>query len=66
MALVEVDKRTYAENLLKMKTFGGLKIKSYAHVFLNKSMGVVRSSELSLCTFDEIKSYLQQQCVITS
>ena len=61
--LVEVDKRTYADNLLKMKTFGGLKIKSYAHLSLNTSKGVVRSSELSLCTLDEIKSYLQQQGV---
>ena len=61
--LVEVDKRTFADNLPKMKTFGGLKIKSYAHLSLNISNGVVRSSELSLCTLDEIKSYLQQQGV---
>ena len=46
-----------------MKTFGGLKIKSYAHLSLYTSKGVVRSSELSLCTLDEIRSYLQQQGV---
>ena len=48
--LVKVDKKTYAENLLNMKFFSGIKIKTYAHSSLNSSKGVVRSSELSLCT----------------
>ena len=61
--LVEVDKKTYADNLLKLKSFGGLKIKAFAHLSLNSSKGVVRSSELSLCTLDEIKSNLQNQGV---
>ena len=47
--LIEVDKKAYAENLLKMKTFAGLKIKASPHLSLNSSKGVVRSSELSLC-----------------
>ena len=46
--LIEVDKKTYADNLLKMKTFAGLKIKAFPHISLNSSKGVVRSSELSL------------------
>ena len=46
--LIEVDKKAYAENLLKMKTFAGLKIKASPHLSLNSSKGVVRSSELSL------------------
>ena len=56
--LVEVDKKTYADNLLKLKSFGGPKINAFAHLSLNSSKGVVRSSELSLCTLDEIKSNL--------
>ena len=61
--LIEVDKKAYAENLLKMKTFAGLKIKASPHLSLNSSKGVVRSSELSLCTLDEIKTYLKPQGV---
>ena len=30
--LIEVDKKAYAENLLKMKTFAGLKIKASPHL----------------------------------
>ena len=61
--LVEVDKKSYAENLLKMTLFTNIKIKTYPHASLNSSKGVVRSSELSLCTLDEIKSYLKNQSV---
>ena len=61
--LVEVRKKTYADNLLKMNLFAGLKIKAYPHLSLNTSKGVVRSSELSLCTLDEIKTYLKNQAV---
>ena len=61
--LVEIDKKSYADNLLKMKFFANLKIKTFAHNSLNTSKGVVRSSELSLCTLDEIKRYLQNQGV---
>ena len=46
--LVEVDKKSYAENLLKMTLFTNIKIKTYPHASLNSSKGVVRSSELSL------------------
>ena len=61
--LIEVDKKTYADNLLKMKTFAGLKIKAFPHISLNSSKGVVRSYKLSLCTLDEIKTYLKPQGV---
>ena len=61
--LIEVDKKTYADNLLTMKFFTNLKIKSYAHASLNSSKGVVRSAELSLCTLEEIKSHLKTQSV---
>ena len=61
--LVEVNKKPYADILLKIKSFGGLKIKAFAHLSLNTSKGVVRSSELSLCTLDELKSHLANQGV---
>ena len=61
--LIEVDKKPYADNLLKMNNFAGLKIKSFPHISLNSSKGVARSSELSLCTLDEIKTYLKPQGV---
>ena len=61
--LVEVGKKAYANNLLKMNLFVGLKIKSFPHFSLNTSKGVVRRSELSLCTLDEIKTYLKNQGV---
>ena len=54
--LGEVNRKPYADILLKIKTFGGLKIKAFAHLSLNTSKGVVRSSELSFCTLDELKS----------
>ena len=62
--LIEVDRKSYAENLLKMKVFANVKIKAYAHLSLNSCKGVVRSSELSLCTLVELKSNLQDQGVI--
>ena len=61
--LVEVNKKTYAVILLKIKSFGGLKIKAFTHLSLNTSKGVVRSSELSLCTLDKLKSQLANQGV---
>ena len=61
--LVKVGRKTYADNLLKMNLFAGLKIKSFPHYSLNSSKGVVRSSALSLCTLDEIKTYLKSQRV---
>ena len=45
--LVEIDKKSYADNLLMMKFFAYLKIKTFAQNSLNTSKGVVRSSELS-------------------
>ena len=45
------------------RLFANLKINAFAHNSLNSSKGVVRSSELSLCTLEEIKNYLQNQGV---
>ena len=45
---IEVDRKSYADSLLKMKPFANLKIKAFAHNSLNSLKGVVKSSELSL------------------
>ena len=44
--LFEVSKKIYADNLLKMNLFAGLKIKAYPHLSLNISNGVVRCAQL--------------------
>ena len=44
--LVEVSKKTYADNMLKMNLFAGLNIKAYPHRSLNTSKGVVRGLPL--------------------
>ena len=36
-------------------------MKAYTYYLLNSSKGVVRSSDLSLCTLDEIKTNLYKQ-----
>ena len=61
--LVEVNKKPYADTPLKIKSFGSLKIKAFAHLSLNTSKGVVCSYELSVCTLDELKSHLANQGV---
>ena len=42
--------------------FHNLKIKTYPHKTLNKSKGVVRSAELSLCSIEEIEKELKKLC----
>lgn len=61
--LIEVQK-TQVEEILRWETFNNIKIKTSLHQTLNSSKGVVKSSELSLCTLDEIKTNLKNQNVI--
>ena len=61
--LVEVDNRSQAENILKIKTFHTTKCRAYLHEKLNTSKGVIRSRELALATEDEIASALGKQGV---
>ena len=60
---MEVEKRNYADFLLKMKRFHNITVKTYPHKSLNISKGVVRSKKLSLCTIEEIKSGMRKQGV---
>ena len=50
--LVEVKKK-HVEEILKWETFNDIEIKTHLHQSLNSSKGVVKSSELSLCTLHE-------------
>ena len=61
--IVEVTKKKYVNLLLKMTTLHNMKIKAYPHRSLNTSQGVVRSSELSSCSIEEIKHNLRKQQV---
>ena len=63
LLLIEVEKKTFSDLLLKQKYFHNLKIKVYPHNTLNSSKGLVRSPDLTLCTIDEIKNNLCKQGV---
>ena len=62
--LIQRKKKKHADFLLKMKMFHNLKVKAYPHKTLNKSKGVVRSLELSLCFIEEIEKELKNQGVL--
>lgn len=62
--LIETHNEKQTKELLKLKTFENIKIKSYLHPTLNTCRGVVKSQELSLCTLEEIKTNLQEQDVL--
>ena len=57
-----IVKKTQVEEILKWKTFNII-IKTSRHQSLNLSKSVVMSSELSLCTLDEIRTNLKNQNV---
>ena len=58
-----MEKRKYADFLLKMTKFNNISVKTYPRKSLNLSSGVVRSKELSLCTIEEIKRELKKKSV---
>ena len=51
------------EQILKWETFNNIKIKTSLHQSLNSSKGIVKSSELSLYTLEEIKTNFKNQNV---
>lgn len=61
--LFEVDRKNYAENLIRMKSFHNFKCKTYAHERLNILRGVIRNKELGLATPKEIQTALGKQGV---
>ena len=58
--LIQINKKKHAEFLLKMKMFHNLRVNKT----LNKSKGVIRSAELSLCSIEEIEKELKNQSVL--
>ena len=62
--LKEIYNKNQADEILKWKRFDNIKIKTYSHNSLNTCKEVVKSHEVSLCTFDEIKTNLQDQNVM--
>ena len=61
--LVEVSKKSHAENLLKSKVLANVPIKVTVHRTLNSSRGVIRCRELSGMTEEEISDELSAQSV---
>ena len=63
--LVEVGKKSHAENLIKTKSFVNIPVKVSPHNTLNSSRGVIRCPELKFCDEDEILENLASQKVTT-
>ena len=62
--LIQIKKKKYVDSLLKIKMFHNIKVKTCSHKTLNKSKGVVRSAELSLCSIEEIEKELKNHGVL--
>ena len=58
--LIEVDRKSYAENLLKMKEFANIKIKSFPHLSLNSSRHNCQSSPLYRLKISHQSFYFKQ------
>lgn len=59
--LVECEKKSHSDNLLRTKVLAGIEVEVKAHAFLNSSKGIIRSKELEYCTEEEIKNELKSQ-----
>ena len=62
--LVEVTRRTQAENLLKLTHFASVPVTVSPHRSLNTSKGVIRSSELAAMDTEELTAELKRLQVI--
>ena len=62
--LVEVTRRTQAENLLKLTQFASVPVTVSPHRALNTSKGVIRSSELAAMDTEELTAELKRFQVI--
>ncbi|MCU7858551.1 MAG: hypothetical protein KZQ86_01700 [Candidatus Thiodiazotropha sp. (ex Lucinoma kastoroae)] len=62
--LVEYDKQSQIENLLRTEKFFDLKVKCSLHGSLNTSKGVVRCFDLKGCSDQEILENMREQGVI--
>ena len=62
--IVQVSKRSHAQNLLNMTEFVGFKATCSPHTSLNYSKGILRCRELADCSEDEILTELKSQGVV--
>ena len=62
--LVEYTNKTQIENLLRLKTFHGLKVQVSLHASLNTCKGVVRCPDLKGVSEEEILEEMREQGVI--
>ena len=61
--LIEVNKKSHAENLLRTQKFHNLNVRVYPHSSLNSSRGVIRSPDLRECSEQEILDEMKSQGV---
>ena len=61
--LVEINRKSQTENLLKTTTFFGLRVSVTEHQSLNSSKGIIRDRMLKGEKEDEIVDYLKEQGV---
>ena len=62
--LVETNRKSQSDNLLKTKTFFGLKVSVTVHKSLNTSKGIIRDRMLKGEKEDDIVEYLKEQGVV--
>ena len=62
--LVETNRKSQSDNLLKTKTFFGLKVSVTEHKSLNTSKGIIRDRMLKGEKEDDIVEYLKEQGVV--
>ena len=62
--LVETNRKSQSDNLLKTKTFFGLKVSVTEHKSLNTSKGIIRDRMLKGEKEDDIFEYLKEQGVV--
>ena len=61
--LVETNRKSQFDNLLKIKTFFGVKVSVTEHKSLNTSKGIIRDRMLKGKREDDIVEYLKEQGV---
>ena len=63
--LVELDKKSHSDNLLKTTMLASVPVQCSPHRTLNTCKGVVRSFESMTCTEDELLDWLRPQGVVS-
>ena len=61
--LIEVNKNSHAENLLRTQKFHNLNVRVYPHSSLNSSRGVIRCPDLRGCSEQEILDVMKSEGV---